>query len=132
VLDLNTKLYHLAPTFDHASSLGSHESDINRKDRLTTKDKNRNIQAYVNKARSALYNKQTDNYPMLNLDVAKEAARLKEATTKVWLRKFESIGVKDITSILEKVPKEVMSDSSREFALNILEENRHRLLKVIP
>jgi excisionase family DNA binding protein len=131
VLDLATKQFHLAPTFDHASSLGSHESDDNRKARLTTKDFNRKIQTYVIKARSALYNKQTDNNPMYTLDAFKEAIKIREDSAMVWLRKLDEITRDNLISILNKVPKKIMSDISKEFAQNILEENRRRLIELI-
>lgn len=34
---------HLAPSYDHAASLGSHETDANRHDRLTTRDRGRSM-----------------------------------------------------------------------------------------
>lgn len=43
----------LAPTFDHASSLGRELNDEERHERLTTNDKNRTVQAYVERCRSA-------------------------------------------------------------------------------
>jgi excisionase family DNA binding protein len=129
VLDLNDNEFHLAPTFDHASSLGSHESDGNRKERIITKDHNRNIRTYVNKARSALYKKQSDDFPMLTIDAFKEAAKIREKAAIVWLKRLDSVMKKDITGILEKVPREVMSEISKEFAQNVLEENKRRLLE---
>ena len=44
---------YLAPTFDHASSLGRELSDDERHERLTTNDKNRTVEAYVERCRSA-------------------------------------------------------------------------------
>lgn len=38
---------HLAPTYDHASSLGRNETDQSRKDRLTTRDRGRSMERYV-------------------------------------------------------------------------------------
>lgn len=43
----------LAPTFDHASSLGRELTDEVRHERLTTNDKNRTVEAYVERCRSA-------------------------------------------------------------------------------
>jgi excisionase family DNA binding protein len=128
VLDLTTKQYHLAPTFDHASSLGSHESDSNREERLMTKDFNRKIKTYVTKARSALYNKQTDENPMFTIDAFEAAAKNRGKSANIWLQRLNKVTIKDITDVLEKVPGEVMSDIAKEFTRNILEENRHRLL----
>ncbi len=45
---------HLAPTFDHASSLGCHETDENRKVRLDTKDFGRSVEKYAERSRWAI------------------------------------------------------------------------------
>ena len=66
---------HLAPTFDHASSLGRNETDKNRQERLTTKDEGRNIKHYVSRARSAFYLAPSHNKVMLTLDVFQRAAK---------------------------------------------------------
>ncbi len=50
-IDCEGKSY-LAPTYDHASSLGRNESDERRKKRLTTKDKGFSVEAYANKCNS--------------------------------------------------------------------------------
>jgi excisionase family DNA binding protein len=128
IRDLSTDRFHLAPTFDHASSLGSHENDDNRKERLTTKDLNRQIHTYITKARSALYYKQTDNNPMYTIDAFKNASKFRGNSTQVWLDILNNVTAKDVQSILNKVPNEVMPNISKEFTRNILEENRRRLL----
>jgi hypothetical protein len=43
ILSPDKKTY-LAPTFDHASSLGRNETDENREDRLATKDLGRSME----------------------------------------------------------------------------------------
>ncbi len=45
---------HLAPSYDHASSLGSGETDTDREDRLSPSDKRRSVERYVERAVSAL------------------------------------------------------------------------------
>jgi len=42
----------LAPTFDHASSLGRNESEKNRMRRLETKDRGDSVEAYAARTRS--------------------------------------------------------------------------------
>jgi excisionase family DNA binding protein len=130
IQDLNDNHFHLAPTFDHASSLGSHEKDDNKLIRLTTKDDNQKVGAYVVRAKSALYLKQTDKNPMLTIDAFREAAKIRKNAARIWLTQLENINNKDLTRIFEKVPEEVMSSISKQFAASILEENRHRLLQV--
>jgi len=130
IQDLSNNHFHLAPTFDHASSLGSHEGDNNKLTKLTTRDDNQKVGAYVTRAKSALYHKQTDNNPMNTIDAFREAARIRENAAIIWLKQLENVNKKDLSAILEKVPKEVMSNISKQFAESILEENRHRLLQI--
>lgn len=49
------QVVRLAPTFDHASSLGRELTDEIRENRLNTKDNRYSVEAFSNKARSALY-----------------------------------------------------------------------------
>ncbi len=57
----------LAPTFDHASSLGRNETDDARTDRLTTTDKGRSVVAYVARAKSAFYATYSSTTPLTTL-----------------------------------------------------------------
>jgi len=45
----------LAPTFDHASSLGRSETDANRSKRLITQGRGGSVEAYVARARSGFF-----------------------------------------------------------------------------
>lgn len=128
VLDGREKKLHLAPTFDHASSLARNESDKNREDRLLTSDQDRRIENFVQKARSAFYSKQTDNKTLYTIDAFMEAARAGERAASVWLELLRGIRPLDITRVIDKVPKEEMSDISKEFTQKMLEINRKRLL----
>jgi hypothetical protein len=55
---------HLAPTFDHASSLGWNETDGTRTERLTTRDSRRNMDRYVERAVSAFFSSPASDKPM--------------------------------------------------------------------
>ncbi len=130
IQDLATGKYHLAPTFDHASSLGSHEKDTNKLDRLTTKDYNRTVERFVERARSALYKWQTDSKPLYTIDAFLEAAMIENNAAKVWLNKLEEINMDVIGILLDLVPAEIMSETSKEFTWNVLEVNRNRLIEI--
>jgi len=56
---------HLAPTFDHASSLGCHEFDDKKSKRLSTRDMNFTVEAFASRARSALYLHERDTRSLL-------------------------------------------------------------------
>jgi hypothetical protein len=65
---LSSRGFELAPTYDHASSLGREISDNERSKRLNTNDKNYSVEAYAARARSALYNSIDDKHPLTTLE----------------------------------------------------------------
>jgi hypothetical protein len=119
---------HLAPTYDHASSLGSNESDENRKDRLTTRNARRSIVHYVERATSAFYRLSSDIRPMPTIEAFREAARIRPEATAIWLRQLEQVSADDVRAILNQVPAERITPIGIEFAQRMLEVNRERLL----
>lgn len=119
---------HLAPTYDHASSLGRNETDSNRKDRLTTKDMRRSIDQYVKKATSAFYSSGAKR--ISTIDAFNEAAKKNPVAARFWLERLEEITSKDIIPIFHKLPKEEISEVAIEFAQKMLDLNQKRLLSL--
>lgn len=119
---------HLAPTFDHASSLGWNETDGTRLERLTTKDSRRNVERYVEKALSAFFSSPTSSKPMLTLEVFNEAARHSSSAARGWLDRLAQISENDVTDIFDQIPADRISDVARRFAMKMLELNKKRLL----
>jgi hypothetical protein len=124
------RIVHLAPTFDHASSLGWNETDKTRIQRLTTKDKRRGMDRYVERALSAFFSSPASSKPMPTLDVFSEAARLRPPAAKGWLDRLAEISQNDITRIFDQIPAARISDAGRHFAMKMLELNQKRLLEV--
>ena len=120
----------LAPTFDHASSLGRNERDEERIDRLTTKDQGRSIERYVERARSALYGR-AGGRPLTTLEAFVEAARLQEVREAkgYWLSRLAAIRIADFRQILDNIPLTEISVPAKDFAFRMLEINRERLLR---
>jgi len=118
----------LAPTFDHAASLGRNESDETRLDRLKTKDKGRSVEAYVERARSALYKSSKSVKPLTTLRAFNEAARLRTVAANYWLSRLAELSFNDIEAIFSNIPSNEMSGLAREFAMKMLEINIERLL----
>lgn len=118
----------LAPTFDHAASLGRNEPDEARLDRLRTKDKGRSVEAYVNRARSALYKSSKSAKPLTTLDAFNEAARLRPIAANYWLSRLARLSFDDIEAIFNNIPSSEISDLAREFAMKMIEINIERLL----
>ncbi|MEX0802832.1 MAG: phosphatidylinositol kinase [Candidatus Binatia bacterium] len=121
---------HLAPTFDHASSLGWNETDSTRLERLTTKDARRAIAWYVEKALSALFSSPASSKPMATLDVFKEAARLRPPAAKAWLDRLSQISDDNVRGIFDQIPVDRISDAGRRFAMKMLGLNQKRLLRL--
>ncbi len=123
----NRKVY-LAPTYDHASSLGASESDENRRDRLTTRDARRSITQFVERATSAFYRLPSDARPMLTIDAFREAARIRPEAAAIWLSQLEEVSADEVRAILNQVPSGRITPVGVEFAQRLLELNRERLL----
>lgn len=118
----------LAPTFDHASSLGRNESDADRRERMNTKDQARSIQAYGRKARSALYKAPKDLRPLSTTDAFVEAGRLHLPAGNFWLEKLHDVPDERIREVIRQVPQPLMSQEAADFAKQLLDVNKSRLL----
>ncbi len=121
---------HLAPTYDHASSLGRNESDDTRCDILNTKDARRSITSFVRKARSAFYQHKGDTRSLLTHDVFMEAAKYSPVSAFAWLEKLEGLSMANVDDIFRNIPPEYISPLGAEFALNMIRLNLEILLEL--
>ncbi|MEF1288455.1 hypothetical protein [Vibrio sp. M260118] len=115
----------LAPSFDHAASLGRNENDDKRKARLETKDKGQTVATYVRKCKSYFYN---GGKQLKALEAFKLFAGLIREAAMEWLDRLEEITEEPILDILRAIPPESMSDVSKQFCFTMLKENRKNLL----
>jgi hypothetical protein len=117
-------ILYLAPTFDHASSLGRNESD-QRREVLLRDD--RAMTAYVDRARSLIYGA---NQVRLGTHQAfEECLKLAVRGSSYWLGRLENLQGEQFRQILDYVPPDWMNDVERAFALRMLLLNRERLLR---
>jgi hypothetical protein len=119
-----------APTFDHASSLGRNEIDQVRIDILTTKDKGRNVEAYVRRAKSALFAANNDLHPLKTLEAFSEAAKIRPHAAEFWKQKLATIDLINMREILAQIPDTEISAPARDFAYRMLEINFQRILSI--
>lgn len=111
----------LAPSFDHASSLGFQLDDENRWRRLTTSDAQWTPAAYADRARTKF---EEDPHPV---DMAAKAlAMASEPARAHWIRAAQAL--RGFKEIVDRVPPARMSDPARAFALAVLARNRSQLL----
>ncbi|MDJ0554884.1 MAG: HipA domain-containing protein [Microcoleaceae cyanobacterium MO_207.B10] len=117
---------HLAPTFDHASSLGRELPDSQKQNQIN----NKAVKNYLSKSRSAMYDKIGDKKAMLTLDVFEKAAQKYPQASLIWLQNLANILAEDTLSLLERIPQNYISEISIEFAQEILTINQNRLLQI--
>lgn len=122
---------YLAPSYDHASSLGRELRDEKKHIRLTTKDKNQSIEVYAAKAPSALYETESSKKTLTTFEAFQEAQRKLPHATEYWLNYLNDLDTEMINAIVARIPLSVMSEASFLFAKRMLAFNRDRLLKCI-
>ena len=117
----------LAPTFDHASSLGRNELDSTREEMLATKDKGRSIESYVERAKSALFSTSSSLKPLTTLGAFEAAAKISPDAARYWVAKLTSIDPQNYVAILEDIPDQEITEAARKFASRMLELNAARI-----
>ncbi|MCT7982263.1 hypothetical protein NG796_03040 [Laspinema sp. A4] len=117
---------YLAPSYDHASSLGRELLDPNRQQKLN----NHAVTAYVNKCRSALYADPEDKYPMKTFDAFGEAKKQYANAALIWLEQLSTVSTADINTLFDKIPGERITPIAISFSQEILTCNKMRLMKL--
>ena len=116
------ELVRLAPSFDHASSLGQNLLDDERSLRLDGKDLKARLERWAQRARSPFYLRDSDTKPLTTFGAF---GRLFEALPRAgaeWVARLAAVDGRSVGRILEAVPEPLMSSLTRRFA--------HRLLVV--
>ena len=115
------KRRRLAPTFDHASSLGFQLSDLDRSNRLSTPDVNQQVPAWSSRARSRFEGSPHPcDIACKGLDMAGDAAQ------RHWRSAVVELAA--IGSIVDEVPPGQMSTVARHFAVGVFEANWNRMV----
>lgn len=123
----------LAPSYDHASSLGRELDDSSRQRRLGGSDARDTVAAYVQRARSALYITTGDKKPVHPLRAFEAAARLRPAAAALWIERLRAHDFAQLAvNLTESLPDAVLSDASRSFAIHVLAEAEKQLKAVKP
>ena len=117
----------LAPTFDHASSLGRNESEQRMLERMKTRDAQFSVAGYAKRARSALYRSTREARPLSTLDAFDNARRRFPKVALAWLSRFRELRAESIREIVEQIPSSFISPTARSFALQVLAANARRL-----
>jgi hypothetical protein len=118
----------LAPTFDHGASMARNLTDDERAERLSSRDRGRQIPAFARRARSAFYADAAQAKPMTTLAAWHAFSRLAPEAARIWLEQLGTITEAAAGRVIDEMPPQRMSQLSREFTLKLLLENQRRLL----
>jgi hypothetical protein len=118
----------LAPSYDHGASMARNVSDAEKHERLTSKDRGRGVPAFAKRARSALFKSSDDAKPLTTLAAWSEVARLRPSAS-AWVERLRAVAAVQVEHILAEVPPQRMSAICRDFTLELLSENRRRILE---
>ncbi|EMK3382403.1 HipA domain-containing protein [Vibrio parahaemolyticus] len=119
----------LAPTFDHAASLGRNESDEKRERRLNPAQENQSVANYVLKSKSHFY---LDGKRLKTIEALIEFSKLSPAAALEWIERLEHLTNEQVISIVSRIPEHVMSDTAKQFCIAIIESNRKRIFDLKP
>ncbi len=120
---LQDEIKQLAPTFDHGAALGRNLSDEERSERLNTKDRNRTINYFSQRAKSAFYNQKTDTRPLGTFDAFWKFASHAPQAAQDWLKRLAIIERNAIEGIIDEVPDNRMTGIAKRFTLELLVVN---------
>lgn len=118
----------LAPSYDHASSMGRDLSESEQQRRLTTRDAGATVEAYARRARSAIYRNGQDSRPLGTLAAFAEAAARRPEAAQAWRSRLHDVPEDVLETIVTRVPAQVMSTSARQFVGRFLGYTRRQIL----
>lgn len=121
------ELRFLAPTFDHASGLGSKEHDEKKSKRLSGSDPRVTMKHFVERAKTPFYHQ---GKILTTYEAVEACAKLNPKFTLYWLEKIDNINLDKIKEIFDKIPDTLISPISIEFAIEMIKENKNRLLEI--
>ncbi|MGM0587985.1 MAG: HipA domain-containing protein [Bacteroidota bacterium] len=117
----------IAPTFDHASSLGRELLDEKRE--LLMKE-NR-VDNYIKKGLGAIYNSSDDRKGLNPFELVKYAHSNEPERYSPWLERVGCLDINQFETILEEIPEPFISETEKKFALKILEINQKKLTDLL-
>ncbi|CAJ2375711.1 MAG: HipA domain-containing protein [Gammaproteobacteria bacterium] len=124
---VETKKVRLAPSFDHASSF-SRESDEMKEQRMQTCDHGFTLEAFCGRAKSRFYDEKGE-VRLKTLEVFQYAHQILPTAAKYWLTRLRKLDADaDFRALFADADRAIITQISIDFALRMLQFNRHRLL----
>jgi hypothetical protein len=120
-------ILRLAPTFDHASSLGRELSDSAR-ERYGTETA---LQRYIRNGKGGIFGEANTRHGLSPIAVAELLAVRYPKFFKPWQTRVSRLLAQDLNAIISRIPDERISTAGRKFALALLSLNQ-KLIREIP
>lgn len=120
----------LAPTYDHASSMGRELTDQKREQHLRGPNSAASMATYVDRCRSALYGKEEDEKTVAPIEAFRLAARKFPVYATIWVEQLDGVADRDFAEVFEAMPETYITPDAAEFAQKLLQTNRRRILEL--
>ncbi len=120
-------IVRLAPTFDHASSLGRELQDDKRELFLNEE----RVGKYSRRARGAVYWSESDGRGPAPLELVRLANQKHPKIFQLALNKLAVLDNNQIRSVVNRVPSSWMTDSAKNFAIELMRYNLQQLKNLI-
>ena len=117
----------IAPSFDHASSLGRELLDVHR-DRLLAENR---VNKYAERGRGAVYWSEDERHAPSPLELVRRAVRKYPDLFRRASRTLARVDEADFLQIVERVPPGCITPSSQVFALELLRYNFRQLQELL-
>ena len=117
-------MHQVAPSFDHASSLGRELGDDKRNAILASKD---GIAKYAMRGRGGIYWDCEDAKSENPLSLTIKAAKMYPKYFQAWFERLRTLNLGDIAGIIERIPVELMSKTARAFSMQLMTYTIERL-----
>ena len=122
--------YHLAPTFDHASSLGREQTTQAIARRLSTTDRRGDVEAYASRCRSAFYRPGPVPKTLTSGQVLSALVNTYRNSTQFWAQKAVNLSDEWLEDMLKRIDPSFVSTDAIHFALRMLRFNKRQLSEV--
>lgn len=119
----------LAPSFDHGAAMARNLLDEERHERLTSRDERRKVPYFAKRAKSALFATPTAAKPLTTMAAWQAFAARLPNDAAIWRDRLAAVEPVVVEAVLDQTPPDRMSAVCRRFTLDLLTENRRRLLQ---
>ena len=116
----------IAPSFDHASSLGRELQD-ERRNRLLSENR---VGAYAERGHGGIYRLEGERRAPSPLELVRRAIDEYPALFQTAMRRLERVNEDSLREIVARVPEDWMTQAAREFAIALMRYNLSELRKV--